>query len=243
MDRRALGRASRDRRGRRRRRPCVGFALAVARTGRGRRTRRRSRTRSTSHRDRRGAGIGELLLARARRPRPRPRLPLGRSRASSAATTRRSRCTRACGFEQVGVEREVGRKFGKLARRRADAEDAVTTRTVARPLGDAAPIAAQPPHSKEARKGSPRQPWAGLDSNQRSVTQRVYSPSPLATRVPTRIYDSSAFRPVSEGEQRRCRASTSSPRSTCKRCATPSTRRAASSRRASTSRAPTARSS
>ncbi len=35
--------------------------------------------------------------------------------------------------------------------------------------------------------------WAGLDSNQRSITQRVYSLSPLATRVPTPgAYDSSA---------------------------------------------------
>ena len=33
--------------------------------------------------------------------------------ASSAATRRRSRLHRACGFELVGVEREVGRKFGR----------------------------------------------------------------------------------------------------------------------------------
>jgi hypothetical protein len=27
--------------------------------------------------------------------------------------------------------------------------------------------------------------WAGLDSNQRSVTQRIYNPPPLTTRTPT----------------------------------------------------------
>ena len=27
--------------------------------------------------------------------------------------------------------------------------------------------------------------WAGLDSNQRSVTQRIYNPLPLTTRAPT----------------------------------------------------------
>jgi hypothetical protein len=27
--------------------------------------------------------------------------------------------------------------------------------------------------------------WAGLDSNQRSETQRIYNPLPLTTRAPT----------------------------------------------------------
>ena len=27
--------------------------------------------------------------------------------------------------------------------------------------------------------------WAGLDSNQRSITQRIYNPPPLTTRTPT----------------------------------------------------------
>ena len=30
-----------------------------------------------------------------------------------------------------------------------------------------------------------RHNWAGLDSNQRSITQRIYNPSPLTTRTPT----------------------------------------------------------
>ena len=87
--------------------------VALAVPARARRTRRPSRTRSTCTATRRGDGVGALLLERARRPGTRPRLPLGRSPASSAATTRRSRCTQTCGFEQVGVEREVGRKFGR----------------------------------------------------------------------------------------------------------------------------------
>ena len=29
--------------------------------------------------------------------------------------------------------------------------------------------------------------WAGLDSNQRSITQRIYNPPPLTTRTPTLI--------------------------------------------------------
>ena len=38
---------------------------------------------------------------------------------------------------------------------------------------------------RETARPERRAWWAGLDSNQRSETQRVYSPSPLATRVPT----------------------------------------------------------
>ena len=65
------------------------------------------------HRDHRGQGIGALLLGELVELGARPRLPLRRSAASSAATRRRSRCTETCGFDDVGVEREVGRKFGK----------------------------------------------------------------------------------------------------------------------------------
>ena len=64
------------------------------------------------HRDRRGSGIGRLLLAEL----VRLAQTYGyhsMSRASSAATTRRSACTRPHGFELVGVEREVGRKLGR----------------------------------------------------------------------------------------------------------------------------------
>ena len=39
---------------------------------------------------------------------------------------------RKCGFEEIGCEREVGRKFGKLARRRADAAHACRQRWLLR---------------------------------------------------------------------------------------------------------------
>ena len=57
-----------------------------------------------------------------------------------------------------------------------------------------------------------------------AVTQRVYSPSPLASRVPTRRYVSSALFAPSLEELPPCRRSTLSPKSTTKRFATRSIR-------------------
>ena len=64
-------------------------------------------------RDRNGQGIGRLLLDARRRRRPGLRVPRrdgphrgGRRRASRALHAR-------CGFELVGIEREVGRKFNR----------------------------------------------------------------------------------------------------------------------------------
>ena len=165
MDRRALGRPPGDRRGRRATARSSGSRRS-RRTGPARRTRRRSRTRSTCTATAAARASARCCSPSCVRLARGARLPLGRSPASSAATTRRSRCTTACGFELVGVEREVGRKFGRWL-------DVVLMQTDAL-MHD---VARAP-----ERVGQ----WAGLDSNQRSVTQRVYSPSPLATRVPTR---------------------------------------------------------
>ena len=150
MDRRAFGEPPRDRRGRRRRpssdsrrsrpyRPRPAYTPTVEDS-------------VYVHRDHRGHGIGARAPRRARRARARPRLPFGRSAASSAVTKRRSSCTRRAASTHVGVEREVGRKFGQVARRRDDADDAVTRR-----CGQ----------------------WAGLDSNQRSGNATGLQPVPF----------------------------------------------------------------
>ena len=60
-----------------------------------------------------GRGIGRRLLDELVALADGPRLPHRHRRGSPAATRRRSRLHRACGFELVGVEREVGRKFGR----------------------------------------------------------------------------------------------------------------------------------
>ena len=44
------------------------------------------------------------------------------------------------------------------------------------------PGSARPPHHRGGGTGW----WRGLDSNQRRLSQRIYSPSPLATRAPLR---------------------------------------------------------
>ena len=62
--------------------------------------------------DQRGTGVGAALLRSWWRW-PASTASTPSSPASSAGTTRRSRCTSRLGFEEVGTEREVGRKFGK----------------------------------------------------------------------------------------------------------------------------------
>ena len=65
------------------------------------------------HREHQGAGVGRLAPRPSSSP---PRPDTGSTpawRASSAGTRRRSASTRRCGFEVVGTEREVGRKFGR----------------------------------------------------------------------------------------------------------------------------------
>ena len=75
----------------------------------------------------------------------------------------------ACGFEQVGREQRGRPQVQPLARRRADADDAVSAAANARG------------RDPQTRRGP------GWIRTNVAVTQRVYSPSPLATRVPTRI--------------------------------------------------------
>ena len=95
---------------RRRRGLRVRLAVAVARP-----TRLRHHRRGLGVRAPRPPGPGRRAAAarRARRHRHRPRVPR-----LHGAHRRRARrvdraCTRRCGFEVVGTEREVGRKFGR----------------------------------------------------------------------------------------------------------------------------------
>ena len=59
-----------------------------------------------------GRGIGRLVLDGAAPPRGAARLPLG-DRADRRRQRRVDRLHAGCGFEVVGTEREVGRKFGR----------------------------------------------------------------------------------------------------------------------------------
>ena len=64
------------------------------------------------HRDHTGQGIGRLLLDQARRHRPRLGVPRVIARIEAGGDASRA-LHAACGFELVGVEREVGRKFNR----------------------------------------------------------------------------------------------------------------------------------
>ena len=110
---RALRRPRRARRRRRRPASSLGFGslspykdrAGLRHHGRGLGLRRAATSRA--------AGVGKLLLGRAAGRRHRPRLP----RRDGAHRRRPRRVDRACtpalGFEIVGTEREVGRKFGR----------------------------------------------------------------------------------------------------------------------------------
>ena len=63
--------------------------------------------------DRRGKGVGRAAAQRGRRAWPAPTASTRSSPASSATQPASVALHKACGFDFVGVEREIGRKFGR----------------------------------------------------------------------------------------------------------------------------------
>ena len=150
------------------------------------------------HRDHRGAGVGATLLADL--------VDLARDHGFHSVIGRivgghdaSISLHRSCGFDEVGIEREVGRKFRQVAKRRAHAEGALTAwfgrsieghgtvpdpdraerllrcarETTTRPTRNARPDT----HAQTRTRRS--EAWAGLDSNQRSGNATGLQPVPF----------------------------------------------------------------
>ena len=119
-------------------------------------------------RDRGGEGIGTALLTRLLEIARASGFHTVMARIEASGTASRALHAR-CGFELVGIEREVGRKFNRWLDV-AVMQKVLVDRQAQR-------------HTPSAARPSTR--WAGEDSNLRRRCRQIYSLLPLAARAPT----------------------------------------------------------